>query len=247
MVSRNISLAQQVAAEVLSGITEGGLVSQDGLLPSESELSLHFKVSRATIREALSKLEQRGVIIRRHGVGTFVAARQPRVEAGLEELESLLTLAQRIGLETHVTDCVIEERQATADEARRLGLGDGEEVLAVDRVMATGKQPIAYLVDVVRREFLSREDLGESFNGSVLDIFRGKREPQLKHSYTEIMAEAADAAVARKLHLQRGAPLLKFQAQLVGMDDRVIDCSLSYFVPGYFRFHIIRRVNQLTF
>ena len=72
MVRRSISLARQVVQEILTGIEAGNLTRDNGLLPSETELSQRFEVSRATIREALSQLEQRGVVNRRHGVGTFV-------------------------------------------------------------------------------------------------------------------------------------------------------------------------------
>ena len=119
MVRKSAPLAQQAADEILSGIRSGKLANGDGLLPSEAELSQRFEVSRATIREALSKLEQAGVIIRKHGVGTFIAPAQPVIDAGLEELESLETLAERIGLETHMGKAIIEERAVSAAEADR--------------------------------------------------------------------------------------------------------------------------------
>ncbi|NTU64105.1 MAG: GntR family transcriptional regulator [Chloroflexi bacterium] len=55
MVRKSAPLAQQAADEILSGIRSGKLANGDGLLPSEAELSQRFEVSRATIREALSK------------------------------------------------------------------------------------------------------------------------------------------------------------------------------------------------
>jgi DNA-binding GntR family transcriptional regulator len=183
MLHRNVPLAQQVANEVLSQIVAGTLGRSEGLLPSEAELSERFRVSRATVRDALSRLEQRGVIIRRHGIGTFVASSHPLMEAGLEELESVFTLAKRIGL--------------------------------------------------------------EPFNGSILDLFLKRSYPPLKHSYTELTAEPADATIAAKLQLRRGDTLFKVEAQLYAQDGCVVDSSLSYFVPGYLRFHVIRRVRQV--
>src|SRR5512136_248123 len=135
MVRKSVPLAQQAADEVLAGIRSGILADSDGLLPSEAELSQRFEVSRATIREALAKLEHAGVIIRKHGVGTFVAPPQPVIDAGLEELESLETLAKRIGLKTHMSKVSIEERAASAAEADRLQLATAEPVLSVARVI----------------------------------------------------------------------------------------------------------------
>ena len=70
MVRRTASLAQQVAHEILSEIETGTMAREGGLLPSETALSHRFGVSRATVREALSRLDLAGVVIRRQGVGS---------------------------------------------------------------------------------------------------------------------------------------------------------------------------------
>ena len=72
MVRRNVPLVEQVILELLADIDRGEFVRSNGMLPSEAELALHFSVSRATVRDALSRLETTGVVIRRQGIGTFV-------------------------------------------------------------------------------------------------------------------------------------------------------------------------------
>lgn len=243
MVHKGIPLSRQVVQEILTGIEAGSLVHDNGLLPSEAELSQRFGVSRATTREALSQLEQRGVVIRRHGVGTFVAPRLPRIDAGLEQLESLDTLAQRTGLKTRMGSPVIEERPARPSEAEVLGLSADATVLSIARVIMTGPRPIAYLIDIVPTSVLSRQDLNASFEGSVLDLFTRRGSPLLSHSRTDILIEPASKEIAQKLHLQSGEPLHKLEAQLFTREGQVIDFSESYFVPGYFHFHVIRRVD----
>lgn len=242
MVHKSIPLARQVVQEILNGIEAGSLVQGNGMLPSETELGARFDVSRATIREALSQLEQRGIVVRKHGVGTFVA-QAPRIDTGLEELESIETLAGRIGLETHMGDPVIEERAATTNEAHCLETLPDTPVLAISRVIKTGDRPIAYLVDIVPAAILQRRDLENNFRGSVLDLFI-QHNLQLGHSRTDILIELASEAIARKLLLRAGEPLHKLDAQLFNRDGTVIDYSTSYFVPGYFHFHVIRRVAK---
>ncbi len=244
MVRKSAPLAQQAADEIFSGIRSGQLANGDGLLPSETELSQRFEVSRATIREALAKLENAGVIIRKHGVGTFVAPSQSVIDTGLEELESLETLAERIGLETHMSKASIEERVASAAEAERLQLAPTDQVLSVARVIMTGKQPVAYLIDIVPLQYLRQQDLADHFNGSVLDLFLQREQPALSHSHTDIIPVAADEAIARKLKIKAGSTLLKLEAQLFTRDRKVVDYSLSYFVPGHFHFHVVRRIGR---
>ena len=211
-------------------------------LPPEPQLAQQLGVSRATLREAMRSFEERGLLVRKHGVGTFTAPPPPVIEAGLEELESLDTLARRIGLETHMGEAVIEERAATAGEASRLGMATGTPVLSVARVISTGARPVAYLVDVVPLVHLRALDLSDTFSGSVLDLFIQRGEPALSHSRTDIVAQAANDSLARKLGLHRGDVLLKLEAQLYARDGHIVDYSLSYFVPGYFHFHVVRRV-----
>ena len=244
MVRRNISLVRQVVQEILVGIEAGNLAQANGMLPSETDLSQRFEVSRATIREALSQLEQRGVVIRRHGVGTFIAPQAPRIDAGLEELESLETLARRIGLKTQMGDPVIEERTPTPVEIKCLQLNAEIPILSVSRVIRAGERPVAYLVDVIPTTVLRQQDLDHTFRGSVLDLMIQRKDLSLSHSRTDILIESADETIARKLHLQPGEPLHKLKAQLYTRDGRVVDYSQSYFVPGYFHFHVIRRVGK---
>jgi GntR family transcriptional regulator len=217
-------------------------------LPAEPQLAHQLGVSRATLRETMRSFEERGLIVRRHGVGTFVAPPPPVIETGLEELESLDTLARRTGLQTRMGEAVIEEREATPNEAFRLQVPPRTPVLAVARVMMTGTLPgalpVAFLVDVVPAAYLRRQDLGPAFSGSVLDVFIQRKHPPLSHSRTDILAEAADEAAAGKLHLQRGDVLLRLEAQLYACDGRVVDYSISQFVPGHFHFHVVRRVGD---
>ncbi len=49
--------------------------------------------------------------------------------------------------------------------------------------------------------------------------------------------------VARALGIQRGDVLLRFTADLYSTTGQIVDYSFSYFLPGYFRFHVVRRVG----
>jgi GntR family transcriptional regulator len=53
----------------------------------------------------------------------------------------------------------------------------------------------------------------------------------------------ATADVGKPLEIQRGDVLLQFISKLFTGEGRVVDYSLSYFIPGYFNFHVVRRVG----
>src|SRR4051812_31968798 len=64
-------------AEVLEGEIRSGRWEPGARLASEPELSEHYGISRTTVRQALARLAQRGLIARRKGQGTFVEGGQP--------------------------------------------------------------------------------------------------------------------------------------------------------------------------
>ncbi|HEY88331.1 MAG TPA: GntR family transcriptional regulator [Thermoflexia bacterium] len=216
--------------------------------PPGPELAKQLGVSRATLREVLGAFVERGALVRRHGVGTFVSSRIPVLESGLEVLESIDSLAQQIGLETEMADLEVLERTATPLEAQGLGTPAGKAalpVLIVNRVIAVAGEPIADLRDIVPLKYLRKEDLDQEFRGSILDLFLARSSPILSTSRTQIMVVSATAKFAQRLKVPLGSALLKLGAQLYSYDEEIVAYSVSYFVPGHFNFHVMRRVKQI--
>lgn len=213
-------------------------------LPAEPELSKQLGVSRATLREAMRSFEAQGLIRRRQGVGTFVVGLPPVLESGLEVLESIESLAARIGLDVTMGDLNIRETHPEGEAAQILNVSPESVLIQISRVILAGGRPVAYLVDTLPEDVLMPQDLKHGFTGSVLDLLLKRGTPQLRRSVADIRAVAATTEIARALEIQRGDVLLHFIARLVAADERVIDYSMSYFLPGYFRFHVVRRVGN---
>jgi GntR family transcriptional regulator len=212
-------------------------------LPSEPKLAQQLGVSRATLRETMRTFETQGLIRRKQGAGTYVTRTSHVIESGLEVLESIETIAERIGLKVSMKDLTVDYRSASEEEAKALGLGLSTKLIQVSRVINAEYRPVAYLVDLVPEDILKPEDLPEEFRGSVLDLFLQRGSPPLLTSRSEINAVTASHDVARALGIQRGDVLLRFVAYLYSSEGRVVDYSYSYFLPGYFRFHVVRRVG----
>lgn len=212
-------------------------------LPAEPELAKRMGVSRATLREAMRSFEGQGLIRRRQGVGTFVVSQSMIIDTGLEVLESIETLASKIGLNVAMGDLRIEEILATPEQAEMLQVEVMTPLVKVSRVIHAEKRPVAFLIDILPVDILTSHELQAGFTGSVLDMLIQRGAPQLANSVTEIHAVAATVEVSRALEIQRGDVLLMFTAQLFTNTGRPVDLSASYFLPGYFKFHVVRRVE----
>jgi GntR family transcriptional regulator len=213
-------------------------------LLSEPLLAKELGVSRATLREGMRTFEAQGRIRRRQGVGTFVVGETRVIESGLEVLESIERLAGRIDLKVSMGALEVSEINAENDVAQQLDVPPGTTLVRVSRVIHTDNRPIAYLVDILPPDILTSKELAEGFTGSVLDFLQRRNFPRLEQSFTDIRAVAAPSVIAKMLEIQRDDVLLLFTARLFDDQTRVIDYSLSYFLPGYFRFHVIRRLDN---
>ena len=90
---RKTKLSEQTADRLYEMIVDEQLYAPGNKLPNENELSEALKVSRTTLREAISFLVAQGVLEIRRGKGTFVSEDLPA--AGLD-LTSLAGLRSRV-------------------------------------------------------------------------------------------------------------------------------------------------------
>jgi GntR family transcriptional regulator len=239
--ANRLSLSAQ-AQQYLLDLIKAGTYQPGEQFPSESDLAVQLGISRPTLREALLNLEQEGIIIRRHGVGTFVAPGYGhRLEGGLERLESILELAARQGLQVRCE--ALNMKQVLADEelATRLEIAPDTQVTSVRRTIMVDGRPVAYMLDLVPASVLSPADVDQSFNGSVLDLLKQKQELHIAQATADIIALNADASLAKKLKVEIGQAVLLLEELLYDIEGMPVEFSQNYFIPEYFRFRVVRR------
>lgn len=213
-------------------------------LPSEPKLAVELGVSRASLREAMRTFETRGLLQRKQGVGTFVIHPDSVFETGLENLNSLETIAAQLGLEVSMGKMEITRQVVNRELAEILELPEGQEILTVSRVILAQERPVAYLEDNLPIDIITEGEVRQNFTGSVLDMLIRRDDIPLASSKCQISALGATSEIASALDIQRHDPLLVFSSLLYSTRGRIIDSSFSYFLPGYFHFHIVRRVGN---
>ena len=239
--ANKLSLSAQTQNYLL-GLLEDGAYQAGEQLPSEKELAGQLGISRATLREALLNLEQDGVVVRKHGVGTFVAqGYEHRLESGLERLESILHLAARQQMEVRVGNLDVRQTPASKDLAEKLQVPPGTPLTCVCRVIEVDKKPIAYMADYTLPSVLSTDDVDGSFGGSVLDLLREKRNLRIAQAVANIVAVNAEPTMGKKLKVNPDQALLLLEEVVFDDEGVAVEFSRNYFVPDYFRFHVVRR------
>jgi GntR family transcriptional regulator len=228
--------------QYLRELIERGMYMPGEQLPSEKELSVQLGISRSTLREALLNLEQEGIVIRRHGVGTFVApGYEDRLESGLERLESILELASRQGFQVRIEGLEVRQIAADAGMGERLQVPPGTELTSVRRAILVDETPVAYMADFSLSSILSPADVDDTFNGSVLDLLRDKQLAEIAQVVAHIVAVTADRTLSERLKVKRGQALLLLEETVFTDGGEIVEFSRNYFVPDHFQFHVVRR------
>lgn len=238
---QRVTLSQQ-AQLYLRGLIDAGTYAPGDQLPPQAQLAEQLGISRLTLREALLALEQEGLVVLRHGIGTFVApggARQ--LQSGLERLESVMQLAARQGLRAHCRGLVVSPEPAGEAEAAALEVAPGTLLTAVRRAIAVDGEPVAYMEDYAPAWLLAPDGLGECFEGSVLDLLRTGAGSGSAQAIAGITAVNAGPELGGLLGVPSDRPLLVLEETLFGADGTPLDFSRNYFVPEFFRFHVVRR------
>jgi GntR family transcriptional regulator len=112
-------------------------------LPSEPELAVKYRAARATVRRALAKLQDEGLIYSRQAVGSFVA--EPRVEQDLDHLTSFTEFMVYRGMKPGSRLIETGTQEVTDPESpilHYLGLRAGAKVLHIRRLRLGGREPL---------------------------------------------------------------------------------------------------------
>ena len=230
------------AQQYLLDLIENGTYQPGDQLPPETDLAAQLGIARGTLREALLNLEQDSIVVRKHGVGTFVAPGYGRrLDSGLERLESILELAARNGMHIEFNALQVQEERADPELADKLHVSCGAVLTSVRRVIVVDGTPVAYMLDLALPSILSPADVNETFNGSVLDLLRQKQGRQVVQATADIVALTADAFLAEKLGVEPKKAVLLIEETLFDKEGMAVGFSRNYFIPDFFRFHIVRR------
>ncbi|HUV70332.1 MAG TPA: FadR/GntR family transcriptional regulator [Terracidiphilus sp.] len=126
------SLTEKVVAHISAQI-DGGALEPGAKLQSEAEIVRDQGVSRTVVREAISRLQAMGLIVTRHGIGSFVCEPVAKGSFGFERnglsaaQEKLAILELRIGLETEAAALAATRRTDADLEAMQRALADFSE------------------------------------------------------------------------------------------------------------------------
>src|SRR5918999_1036287 len=225
-----VPMYYQVAQQLEEAI-ETGELAPGTRLDGELALAETLGVSRPTLRRAIEYLVDRGYLVRRRAVGTQVV--HPKVGRPVE-LSSLYDdlAASRKDPRTKVLS--LETVPASDRVAHALGLEDGVEVLAMERLRYADGQPLAVMrnwlpVGLVQldAERLKRAGLYQLMRAAGIGLHLASQ------------TSGASAAEARLLQAARGEPLLTMQRTTYNENGQPVELADHLYRASLYSFEIV--------
>jgi GntR family transcriptional regulator len=235
--SARISLTES-CADAIAATISAGAYSPGAQLPAEAQMARNLGVSRATLRDALRQLQDRGLIIRRHGRGTFVAKRP--IHKDLNRNFGITAMIRSGGYRPGTRGFELRAEAADRDLAQDLGLAPGEPVAVLERVRLADDRPVVWSKDAMPRRFI---DVAEAMSGddaSLYGLLYKLHQVTVYRGVAELSPKSATASLAGRLQVRRGAPLLYIkQVDYDGSGTPVL-CSVEYHVSDWISFTLER-------
>jgi DNA-binding GntR family transcriptional regulator len=234
MVDRTspIPIYFQVATQ-LQKLIESDVIPVGTRFENEVDLAERLGVSRPTMRRAMQYLVERGMVVRKRGVGTQVV--HPKVRRTIE-LSSLYDDLAKSGRapSTVVRSFVIGP--ASLGVAAELGIAEGDDVSHFERVRYADGEPLAIMTNSIPCAVakLDRESLER--HGLYNLLRAGGNEPRIA---TQVIgARIATAADARILQERRGAALLTMTRTAFDAMGRVVDFGTHVYRADRYAFEL---------
>jgi GntR family transcriptional regulator len=214
-------LYQQIKALITRSLQSGEWKPGEAI-PSEMELAARFKVSQGTVRKAIDELATENLLVRRQGKGTFVATHAEE-KIQYRFLRLMPDDGEESPTQRRVLDC--RRLRAPADVARALELKSGDAAVQIRRLLLVRDKPIV-LDDIWLHgalfKGLTAERLSD-YRGPMYGLFETEFGVRMIRAEEKIRAVAADAASARLLELDEGAPLLSVERRSHTYGDKPVE------------------------
>jgi GntR family transcriptional regulator len=240
MLSARGTIVDQVRQHVLDLIAEQGLAAGDRL-ESESALAERFGVSRSTIREALKRLEQEGVLTAIQGHGRFLSSvGSLGVERPMTQYEGIDEMLSAQGYTPTCAVLGVEEGESNPVESKSLRVPDNTPVVRLTRIRYGNDEPMVVNLNTVLRDALPGPVQYRDWSGSLNAALEGHGH-KITSSIARITAANLPPDIETRYSLADLGPWLLVQETCLTMSGLRVVYAEDYHRGDATAFHVVRQ------
>ncbi|MET3558013.1 GntR family transcriptional regulator [Streptococcus rupicaprae] len=229
MIPAYLHIHHQIKDEIDQGIWKIGQ-----RLPSERDLADTFKVSRMTLRQAITLLVEEGILERRVGSGTYVASN--RIQEKMRGTTSFTEIIKSQGKTPSSQLLSYTEDKPSKKEQAHLNLRHTDNVVRMERIRFADQVPVVYEVAVVPKKLIAafdQESVTQHFFQTLIE--HGFK---IGKSQQTIYARLAEEKVARYLELTEGQAILGLTQVSYLEDGSPFEYVKSQYAGERFEFYL---------
>lgn len=227
-----IPLYYQVAKRIEDAIRDGRLPA-GSRIENEVALSERLGLSRPTIRRAIQDVVDKGLLVRRRGIGTQVVHGEVARQVELTSLHEDLARAGR-----HPSTVLLLHEVVLADTslAERLSVAEGSELLHLRRLRSSDDTPLAVLENYLPSDFidLSTSDLTQF---GLYQVLRS-RGTTMRVARERIGARSATREESELLDIGSGGPVLTMDRTAYDNSGRAVEYGHHCYRPDLYSFEV---------
>ncbi len=229
----SVPLYQQLVETIKQQIRDGELKEGDKLM-TEFELSDAYKISRITVRKAIEILVNDGYVIKKQGIGTFVAAK--KLNRVMDRTISFTEICEYDGKVASTDVLAMEWVKASILVSQQLQISEGDRVLRMMRLRKSDGVPVMLEESFFssRYAYLMSEDL----RGSMYEILRSHGVEPTHGVKTVEICYATDEEV-EYLHVGKNQALLLQYDTVMDEDGERIHFSRLVVNPERYKLTIL--------
>lgn len=227
-----IPLYYQVATRIEDAIRSGKLPA-GARLENEVALSERLGLSRPTIRRAIQDIVDKGLLVRRRGIGTQVVHGEMARPVELTSLHEDLT---RSGRRSSTSLLLSEVVQADAAMAEQLSVEEGSQLLRLRRLRSSDDTPLAVLENFLPADFidLNIEDLTQY---GLYQVLRS-RGTTMRVARERIGARKATPEESELLDIEAASPVLTMERTAYDNSGRAVEYGKHCYRPDLYSFSV---------
>ena len=238
MITRGPSLTEQVRQHIKRLIVEGDFA--EGRVPPETELATDLGVSRTPVRDALSRLEHEGAIVRRQGAGTFVNPHGLRIKTRLEEMWSYEEMLEDHGFTPSVRVIKMDTVNPDPDTVEALGLAADESVVVMEKVFYEDDDPVVITYNFVPERLIGDKVGKRDAKKPIFDFLEQHTGSQLAYYVSEIVPVILTEEWADLLGVEAGTAAISFDETGFSTEGQPLVHARSMFRDDLLRLGVMR-------
>lgn len=234
---KTIPLYVQLEQILKSQIMTGEL-SPEKRIPTEKELAKTYQVSSITVRQAIMRLVEEGLLVRQQGKGTFV-------RHGVKNTKNIMTLNVAGDIKDVVPEGLtlqqvavegIETVKSTGLVANALEIAEQQDVTRVKRTRADNNVIISYIKNFLPVDIGGKLTQADLLANPLLYVLKNKLKLSLKKGIQYVVAVSADYEIASALSISISSPVLYLETVIYDVNDRPVDFVQTFYRSDLFRY-----------